>query len=167
MIKIQSSKSHITHDLTCKNDINYLLTMNGEHNKEEDIDETNLRSSSNSTTSNISCRSSSLCTTSVLRKQQQINRRRAFFNDDVTVTNNNNNNHSLTIDDNQQIQHPTNDHDGIINEENIPTLTNNNEENQTNKPFKRKVVSFSTMPCEKKVADGKYTETCFFFRFFL
>ncbi|CAF0752431.1 unnamed protein product [Adineta steineri] len=131
--------------------------MNGEQNKEEDLDENNLgnlRSSSNSTTSSVSCRSSSICTTSVLRKQQQINRRRAFFQDDVIVTpNNNNTNHLSTNDDNQQILTTNNDNDEITNEENSTGLTNNNEENQTNKPFKRKVVSFSTMPFEKKVAD--------------
>jgi hypothetical protein len=163
MIKVQPSNSHTTHDLTYDgNDINskqYLFTMNGEHNKEEDLDESNLanlRSSSNSTTSSVSCRSSSVCTTSVLRKQQQINRRRAFFHDDVVVVtnNNNNNNHLSAVDDNQQILTTNNDNDEIINEGNIPILINNNGENQTNKPFKRKVVSFSTMPFEKKVADG-------------
>jgi len=165
MSQIQPTKFHITHNLTDENDVNYnkyLLNMNGEHNKEEDIDESNLanlHSSSNSTASSVSCQSPSICTTNILKKQQpQVNRRRAFFHDNVIVTNdsnNNDNNHSLTMDDNQQILTPINDNDDTINEENSPILTNNNEENQTSKPFKRKVVSFSTMPFEKKVADGK------------
>jgi hypothetical protein len=73
-----------------------------------------------------------------LQKQQQNNRRRAFFHDDVIVTDNKINS---TIDDTI--------------EENLSTNPNNNEENPTNKSFKRKVVSFSAMPFEKKVADGK------------
>ncbi|CAF2729228.1 unnamed protein product [Rotaria sp. Silwood2] len=167
MIKVQLPKSLITYNLTHKNGINsnkYSLTMNGELNKEEDIDENNtvhLCSSSNSTTSTVSCRSSSLSTENILRKHQQINRRRAFFHDDVIVkTNNNNNNsdnnnnsHSSTIDDNQQILTAQNDNDGLINDENPVIITNMIEENQANKPLKRKVVSFSTMPFEKKVAD--------------
>ncbi|UJR21175.1 hypothetical protein I4U23_024273 [Adineta vaga] len=62
-------------------------------------------------------------------QKQQINRRRAFFHDDIIVDNNKN---------------------MSTNDENIST---NNEENPTNKVFKRKVVSFSAMPFEKKVAD--------------
>ncbi len=159
MLKIHSTKLHITHDSTNENDVNYnkyLLIMNGEHNKDEDIDENNLpnlHSSSTSTTSSVSCRSPSLCTSNVLRKQQQINRRRAFFHDDVIVTNDS---QSTTIDDNQQILTTiNNNNDDTINEENSLTVTNNNnDDNQNNKPFKRKVVSFSTMPFEKKVADG-------------
>ncbi|UJR28305.1 hypothetical protein I4U23_009550 [Adineta vaga] len=166
MIKIPLRNFRITNDLTNENDINYtiyLSTMNGEHIKDEEIDEnhlTNLHSCSNSTTSTVSCRSSSVCTTSALRKQQQINRRRAFFQDDIPVTSmtttitNNNTNHSSTIDDNQQILTTNNnDNDDINQEESSTTLTNHNEENPTNKSFKRKVVSFSTMPFEKKVAD--------------
>jgi len=73
-----------------------------------------------------------------LQKQQQNNRRRAFFHDDVIVTDNKINS---TIDDTI--------------EENLSTNPNHNEENPTSKSFKRKVVSFSAMPFEKKVADGK------------
>jgi hypothetical protein len=69
------------------------------------------------------------------KKQQQ---RRAFFHDDVIVRENKIN---PIIDDTI--------------EENLSTIPNHNEENPTNKSFKRKVVSFSAMPCEKKVADGK------------
>ncbi|CAF1030977.1 unnamed protein product [Adineta ricciae] len=155
----------MTDDITNEQQINggkYLSTMNGEQNKDEEIDENhlaNLRSCSNSTTSTVSGRSSSV-STSVLRKQQQINRRRAFFQDDVvsrslTAHNNNNNNtnHSSTIDDNQQILTTNNDNDEINQEESSTTLINHHEENPTNKSFKRKAVSFSTMPFEKKVAD--------------
>ncbi|CAF1682214.1 unnamed protein product [Rotaria magnacalcarata] len=39
------------------------------------------------------------------------------------------------------------------NEENSTTVPNHTEENPMNKSLKRKVVSFSAMPCEKKVAD--------------
>ncbi|CAF4889041.1 unnamed protein product, partial [Rotaria socialis] len=38
-------------------------------------------------------------------------------------------------------------------EEDSSTVPNHTEENPMNKSFKRKVVSFSAMPCEKKVAD--------------
>jgi hypothetical protein len=160
MLKVHSTKLHITHDLTDENDVKYLLTMNGEHTKDEDIDENNLpnlHSSSASTTSSVSCRSSSLCTSNVLRKQQQqqVNRRRAFFHDDIIV---NNDNHTTIIDDNQQI---STINDETINEENSLTLATN-DDNQNNKPFKRKVVSFSTMPFEKKVADGMYQKKFFF-----
>lgn len=147
--------------------------MNGEESKDDEIDESNLppnlRSSSTSTTSNVSARSSSISTSSVLRKQQQINRRRAFFHDDIVVPNNNNNeNHqqssaSSTIDENRSISHQNNNNNNSNNneyqkqtiiEENHPTNTSDNqEENPISRPFKRKVVSFSTMPCEKKVAD--------------
>jgi hypothetical protein len=156
MLKVHSTKLHITHDLTDENDVKYLLNMNGEHSKDEDLDENNLphlHSSSTSTASSVSCRSPSLCTSNALRKQQQVNRRRAFFHDDVIV--NNDNNHTPTTDDNQQILTPN---DETINEENSLQLTNNIDENQNNKPFKRKVVSFSAMPFEKKVADGMSKE---------
>ncbi|CAF3660890.1 unnamed protein product [Rotaria socialis] len=140
--------------------------MNGEPNKEEDIDENNMSnvcSSSNSTTSSASCRSASVSTENFLRKHQQINRRRAFFHDSLIVKsnknnnacneNNNDNNHSLIMDGSQQILTTNNENDGLSNDE-IPTIVANiNEENHTNKSLKRKVVSFSTMPFEKKVAD--------------
>ncbi|CAF4074458.1 unnamed protein product [Rotaria magnacalcarata] len=140
--------------------------MNGESNKEEDIDENNISnvcSSSNSTTSSVSCRSASVSTENFLRKHQQISRRRAFFHDGLIAKsnknnnasneNNNNNNHSLIMDGSQQILTTNNENDGLSNDE-IPTIiANTNEETHTNKPLKRKVVSFSTMPFEKKVAD--------------
>jgi hypothetical protein len=69
-----------------------------------------------------------------LQKKQQ---RRAFFHDDVIV---NENKINSIIDDTI--------------EENLSTIPNHNEENPTNKSFKRKAVSFSAMPFEKKVADG-------------
>lgn len=167
MIKIHSQKSLITYNLT-QDDTNYTkysLTMNGESNKEEDVDDNNVSnvcSSSNSTASSASYRSSSLCTEHILRKTQQINRRRAFFHDDVIKNNSNNNissenenNHLLTQDSIQQISITNNDNDRLSNDENI--IIN------ANKPLKRKVVSFSTMPFEKKVADGKLnTKRCFF-----
>ena len=103
-------------------------------------------------TSNASYRSPSLCTSNILKKQQ-VNRRRAFFHDDVIVSHDSHN-HSTTTDDNQQILTTINANDDPINEETSVTLANNSEDNQSNKPFKRKVVSFSTMPFEKKVADG-------------
>lgn len=83
--------------------------------------------------------------TNINHKQKQTNqRRRAFFNDDVIVSDNKINS--------------TTDHS---NEENravaattATTIANHHDEtNATNKSFKRKVVSFSTMPSEKKVAD--------------
>ena len=54
-------------------------------------------------------------------------------------------------------------------DENLSTNTSQ-EENPTNKSFKRKAVSFSAMPFEKKVADGNIStprnspphESCFF-----
>jgi hypothetical protein len=106
--------------------IGYSLNMNG------DLDEannSNICLSSNSTTAP---------TSSALQKQQQINRRRAFFHDDVIITDTKMNS---TTDD--------------TTEENPSPISINHEENPTNKSFKRKVVSFSTMPSEKKVADGK------------
>ncbi|CAF1138244.1 unnamed protein product [Adineta steineri] len=95
-----------------------------------DIDETNNSSICSSSNNAITTSSSAL------RKQQQINRRRAFFHDDVLISNNKTN----TIIENKI-------------EQNILPITNTNEENSTIKTFKRKVVSFSTMPSEKKVAD--------------
>jgi hypothetical protein len=80
---------------------------------------------------------SNIGSTSSSTPQKQQQRRRAFFHDDVIVTDNKINS---TID---------------INEENLSTGQNNNEDNPTNKSFKRKVVSFSAMPFEKKVADSK------------
>lgn len=84
---------------------------------------------------------SNLCSTSSnslqKQQQQQNSRRRAFFHDDVIVTDNKINS---TIENTI--------------EGNLSTNSNYNEENPTNKSFKRKVVSFSAMPCEKKVADG-------------
>ena len=151
----------------------HLLTMNGEDTKDEDLDEANplnLRSSSNSTTSNISCRSSSIgtataatTTTSALRKQHQINRRRAFFHDDIIVTSDNHHPSSsfappsASVDEHHRsMSQSNNDNNETIIEESQGTLTNHEhqEENPISRPFKRKVVSFSTMPCEKKVADG-------------
>ena len=150
------------------------LIMNGAanttDNKDDDMEDnpnnlTNLHSSANSTTWNVSCRSSLLSTTGYHAKKppqplhQPVNRRRAFFHDDVIVPNENvNRRHSSITDENQQILTTMNNNDDSILEENSGTLSthhNNNEENQPNKPFKRKVVSFSTMPFEKKVADGR------------
>lgn len=42
-------------------------------------------------------------------------------------------------------------------------ITTQNNENGQNKVLKRKVVSFSTMPFEKKVADGKDKKKISFF----
>ncbi|CAF0929758.1 unnamed protein product [Rotaria sordida] len=95
-----------------------------------DIDETNNRehcSSSNNTTSPSS---------NALQNQQKINTHSSFCNENMIVTQNQMN---TTINDTI--------------EENILTVANQNEENSMNKSFKRKVVSFSAMPCEKKVAD--------------
>jgi len=88
----------------------------------------------------------STSSSSTIQKPQQNNRRRAFFHDDVIVTDNKIND---TI------------------EENLSTTPNNNEENQINKSFKRKVVSFSAMPFEKKVADGKKIKNEELFSFFI
>ena len=124
--------------------------MNGEHQKDDELDDNhlaNIHSSSNSTTSSVSCQLPTI-SNPVQAKKSQLNRRRAFFPDDVIV----NNEHTLTIDDNQTNLSISIEHSNT--EENSPILTNINEENQSNKPFKRKVVSFSTMPFEKKVADG-------------
>jgi hypothetical protein len=85
---------------------------------------------------------SHLCSTSSntpRKQQQQNNRRRAFFHDDVIV---NDNQINSTIDD-------------TIEENLLLAIPNHHEGNPTNKSFKRKAVSFSAMPYEKKVADGK------------
>ena len=62
---------------------------------------------------------------------QDTHHRRAFFHDEMIVSN-----------------------DRM--EENLSTNSNQQDENPTNKSFKRKAVSFSAMPSEKKVADGKF-----------
>ncbi|CAF4228304.1 unnamed protein product [Rotaria sp. Silwood2] len=96
-----------------------------------DTDETNNNehcSSSNNTTSPSS---------NTPQNQQIITLTSSFFNEDTIVTQNNMN---TTINN--------------TSEENLLTIPNHNEENPINKSFKRKVVSFSAMPFEKKVADG-------------
>ena len=98
-----------------------------------DINEANkgkLRSALSTSTTTAALTSS--------QKEQQINRRRAFFHQDVIITEN-------------QISSTT---DETMGEDSFP-MPNHSEENPTNKSFKRKAVSFSTMPFEKKVADGK------------
>ncbi|CAF3899610.1 unnamed protein product [Rotaria sp. Silwood2] len=95
-----------------------------------DTDETNNNehcSSSNNTTSPSS---------NTPQNQQIITLTSSFFNEDTIVTQNNMN---TTINN--------------TSEENLLTIPNHNEENPINKSFKRKVVSFSAMPFEKKVAD--------------
>lgn len=130
--------------------------MNGEHlnsttTQDDDVDEnpsTNFHASGQSSNTGHSLKKSALT-----QPQQQGSRRRAFFHDDVIVPNHQ---HSSIIDDNQQILSTINDDDDdTVTEHHSSSLSNNNvEDNPTNKPFKRKVVSFSTMPFEKKVADG-------------
>ena len=78
--------------------------------------------------------------TIALRKQQQINRRRAFFHDHVPPVTENR--IHLTVDN-------TTETDATL------PLSVASEDNAVAKTFKRKVVSFSTMPFEKKVADGR------------
>ncbi|CAF0886790.1 unnamed protein product [Rotaria sp. Silwood1] len=95
-----------------------------------DTDETNNSehcSSTNNTTS---------LSSSVPQNQEKINLSSSFFNESIIVTQNNMN---------STINNTT--------DENLLTISNNNEENPMNKSFKRKVVSFSAMPFEKKVAD--------------
>lgn len=48
-------------------------------------------------------------------------------------------------------------HDEMIvsNDRMEENLSNQQDDNPSNKSFKRKAVSFSAMPSEKKVADGK------------
>lgn len=76
---------------------------------------------------------------SALRKHsQQINRRRAFFRDDVLVAKSKINS---TID-------------SSIDESSSGNV-NHVDDNPAAKALKRKVVSFSAMPFEKKVADGE------------
>ncbi|CAF3405080.1 unnamed protein product [Rotaria sp. Silwood1] len=95
-----------------------------------DTDETNNSehcSSTNNTTS---------LSSSAPQNQEKINLSSSFFNESIIVTQNNMN---------STINNTT--------DENLLTISNNNEENPMNKSFKRKVVSFSAMPFEKKVAD--------------
>ena len=77
--------------------------------------------------------------TIALRKQQLINRRRAFFHDRVPVPETRSH---LAIDE-------TTDN-GVT----LP-ISVISEDNAVAKTLKRKVVSFSPMPFEKKVADGR------------
>ena len=138
--------------------------MNIELNSEGDIDENNFInrcSTSNSTLSNASRRSPSISTTNDVRKQQK-GQCRVFPHDPIVTTNNNDkNNHRCSkISDNPEISLLNNDNIAMINEENSSLMTNINEENQGNKILKRKVVSFSTMPSEKKVADSKLIFCC-------
>ena len=180
MASVQLPQSYFLHDLTHENLLKYnqsSSTMNGDENKgDDDMDETNPRSSSNSTASNISGRSASLSTSSAVRQQQQTNRRRAFFRDDVIISSDSKD-HSSPIECNQQNSQRANATRDVTSDERSLALVsqhddhnnNNNhhddhdlhhqqqhsEDNQTSRPFKRKVVSFGTMPCEKKVADGE------------
>lgn len=69
--------------------------------------------------------------------EQNTHPRRAFFSDQMIVTN-----------------------DPI--EENLSTNSNHQDENPILKSFKRKAVSFSAMPSEKKVADGRISKSRIF-----
>jgi hypothetical protein len=53
--------------------------------------------------------------------------------------------------------------DDTIEENLLLAIPNHHEGNPTNKSFKRKAVSFSAMPYEKKVADGKEIFLLFLF----
>lgn len=97
------------------------------------IDETN--NSEHGLSSNSS---TSLSSTNVQNKLEKINLRASISNDSNSLTPNKMN---------TTINHK--------NEDNLSLTPSQIEENSINKSFKRKAVSFSAMPCEKKVADGK------------
>ena len=79
--------------------------------------------------------------TKSIHLQTTNNRRRAFFHDDVIRSDN-------------QIN-------SIGDEPNEDNSLHDQDINTTNKSFKRKAVSFSAMPFEKKVADGKKQKEMF------
>ncbi|CAF0943543.1 unnamed protein product [Didymodactylos carnosus] len=116
-------------------------------------------------------------TTATIRENKQLNKKKAFFNDD---NNNHDYDDEKISNEDSSLLNEFQKSNNINNSEHyqsfltIPNQNNHllnvsssnssmvilqqeqqsiNEENQTSKPFKRKVVSFSSMPFEKKVAD--------------
>ena len=102
---------------------------------------------------NTSCQSNRL---SHHHQQQQIIWIFSFEDDPFGWTDDDNHGRMNGSIDQETSPHPTFfQHNMIVPDaENLPSNDDHQEDNPTNKSFKRKAVSFSAMPFEKKVADG-------------